>query len=577
MNEAAGRLHIGHIRLTGNPTKVVDVAVIGAGAGGMTAALVAAKLGLDVALIEKSALVGGTTAFSAGTAWVPATRQSKSAGFADSREAAMAYLAAEDPGGHDRSRQRAFIDQGSEAIDFLDQHTDVHFVAATHHPDYHPWHDGATTGGRALVVPEFDGRRLGDDFRLLRPPPAEFTILGGMMVAKDDIAALIKPLSSWRNFRHASSLLSRYAVDRLSYLRGTRLVMGNALAARLLLSLRGSGIALSTSTTVNALICEPGGRISGITITTTDGIQSMLRTRRGVVLATGGFGGSRAWRERLLSAETTAYSVSSSESSGDGLTLATAVGAAINRDHTSPAFWMPTSIMEGKRTTLFPHIYLDRAKPGLIAVNAAGRRFVNEGASYHDFVIAMLASNKTVATIPAWLIVDKPFLKRYGLGLVRPGARRIERFVREGYLRRAASIESLADDIGVSRDGLRESVAANNHFAKTGCDLDFGKGSNALNRHNGDPRHSPNPCLGPIAQPPFYAVAVYPADLATSVGLATDASARVLNEENAPIPGLYACGNDMASVMRGHYPGPGVTLGPAITFGYIAARHLASD
>jgi len=209
----------------------------------------------------------------------------------------------------------------------------------------------------------------------------------------------------------------------------------------------------------------------------------------------------------------------------------------------------------------------------LIAVNSAGRRFVNEAVSYHDFVLAMFESNKSVPTMPAWLICDSAFIEKYGLGVVYPGHRTPGEFVKNGYLVSSHSFEELAGKIGADAAQLRETIARHNRFAGTGVDVDFGKGETELNRFNGDAAHRPNPCIGPLAKPPFYALAVWPADIAVSTGLRTDGDARVLDDEGKPITGLYACGNDMASVMGGSYPGPGTTLGPAIVFAYRAAMH----
>jgi succinate dehydrogenase/fumarate reductase flavoprotein subunit len=219
---------------------------------------------------------------------------------------------------------------------------------------------------------------------------------------------------------------------------------------------------------------------------------------------------------------------------------------------------------------------LDRAKPGLIAVNSAGRRFVNEAASYHDFVLGMFDSNKTTPSIPAWLVCDASFLGKYGLGIIYPGHRHPRKFVDSGYLVTADTLAELAGKIGADPAQLESTIVRYNGFAQAGVDIDFGKGETELNRFNGDAAHNPNPCIGPLATPPFYAVAVWPADIAVSTGLATDADARVLDTDGNAIPGLYACGNDMASVMAGSYPGPGTTLGPAIVFAYRAAMHAKS-
>lgn len=270
-----------------------------------------------------------------------------------------------------------------------------------------------------------------------------------------------------------------------------------------------------------------------------------------------------------------AHSMSYEGNRGDGVDIGQRLGAAITPEQCTSGLWTPVSIVprpDGSKG-LFPHLVFDRAKPGLIAVNSAGRRFVNEAASYHDFVLAMFEAHKIAPSIPAWLICDRAFLGKYGLGVIYPGHRNPGKFVESGYLVSAYTVEELAGKITADPAQLGNTIARYNGFTATGVDIDFGKGETELNRFNGDAGHKPNPCIGPVATPPFYALAVWPADIAVSTGLATDANARVLGNDGKPIPGLYACGNDMASVMAGSYPGPGTTLGPAIVFAYRAAMH----
>jgi succinate dehydrogenase/fumarate reductase flavoprotein subunit len=317
------------------------------------------------------------------------------------------------------------------------------------------------------------------------------------------------------------------------------------------------------------------GRVAGAVI---DGATPRrVRARRGVVLAAGGFAAGQSWRAALLPTPTGIHTPAQDGATGDGLALARAMGAVLEADHASAAFWMPVSTMrrpDGSEA-VFPHILLDRAKPGLIAINAAGERFVNEADSYHDFVLGMYRSHQRVPTIPAHLICDRRFVRDYGIGMVHPGTRRLGRFLDEGYLVWGASLAALAGQLGVPPAALEATVARHNRFAERGVDEDFGKGGSEMNRFNGDPANAPNPCLRPIVEPPFFAVAVWPGVLATSAGLATDEHGAVLDGDGVPIAGLYACGNDMASVMRGAYPGPGSTLGPALVFGYRAALHAA--
>jgi succinate dehydrogenase/fumarate reductase flavoprotein subunit len=552
----------------------VDVLVAGAGAGGMTAALVCALQGLDVLLCEKSDQVGGTTATSAGTIWVPGTRQAREAGFGNDVAAARRYLesiigsAADD-------RREAYLASGPEAVEYLAANSAVKFSLYARHPDYLSNRPGTSLAGRALAPLPFDGRLLGADFDRLRAPIGEFMALGGMMIGRDDIEPLARPFGSVANFRRVLSLVLRQATDRLRFRRGTRLLMGNALAARLFYSLRQRNVPVWYEASLRELLVK-GGRVTGAVLAV-GGETRRVRARRAVVLATGGFGGSV---ERLNDhvKPPLSYALAVPGAEGDGMRIARAAGAAIEDDHAQPAFWSPvsdTAWMPGGRGA-YPHLALDRAKPGLIAVNTAGRRFVDEAVSYHEFVVGMHRSHETVPTVPAWLICDRGFIERYGLGRVPPGRRSWRRLIGNGYLIEADSLRALAARIGVDATGLADSIARNNRYAATGIDDDFGKGSTDFDRHNGDPAHAPNPCLGPIAGPPFYAMAVYPSTLGSSVGLKANADGRVQTEGGAAVPGLYACGNDMASVMRGTYPGPGITLGPALVFAYRAAMRIAA-
>ena len=374
-----------------------DLLVVGAGAAGMTAALVAALEGLSVVLCEKSDMVGGTTATSAGTVWIPGNRQGLRAGTPDTVEAARTYLAAMLGEHATDQRLDIFLKAGPIVLDYLEQKTSVRFAAPAVHPDYKNL-PGAAIGGRALGTIPFDGRKLGDDFARVRPPRREFMILGGMMVGKADIPPLLAPFRNWTNFRHVVGLLIRHALDRVSHNRGTRLIMGNALVARLLDSVRRAGVELRFETALREIICE-GDDIVGAVLSSPTG-EVAIRARRGVVLATGGVGWSRELRERLFPGAARRFSLAPSSNTGDGILAAERVNAVIERDLDSPALWMPSSVMAQAdgHLSVFPHIMLDRAKPGLLAVNTSGRRFVNEADSYHDFVAAMLRSNASATS-----------------------------------------------------------------------------------------------------------------------------------------------------------------------------------
>src|SRR5215468_6670228 len=432
----------------------VDMLVVGAGAAGMTAALVASLEGLDVLLCEKSDRVGGTTATSAGTIWVPGTRQSREAGFTDNIADAKRYLDAVIGAAPDKRRD-IYLETGPQVVNYLDRRSEVKFAPYTRHPDYLANRPGATFGGRPLAPLPFDGRLLGADFELVRPPIGEFMALGGMMIGRDDIEPLARPFASLTALRAATSLLWRHASDRLRYRRGTRLFY----------SLRRNGVPVWLNACLQELTVA-AGRVCGAVLLA-NGNSRRVTARRGVVLATGGFGGSV---ERLNDyvRPPLAHAVAFAGAAGDGIRMARMLGAFLEDDHASSAFWTPVSEtpwLDGG-CGAFPHLSLDRAKPGLVAVNAAGRRFVDEAISYHEFVIGMYRSHQSVPTIPAWLVCDREFIEKYGLGRVPPGRRRWRRFIRSGYLVEATSIEALAGRISVDAAGLRETVQQHNRFAE---------------------------------------------------------------------------------------------------------------
>ena len=282
-------------------------------------------------------------------------------------------------------------------------------------------------------------------------------------------------------------------------------------------------------------------------------------------------------RERLFPKGTQRYSMAPDSNTGDGILAAERAHGEIAEDQKSPALWMPSSVMPQPdgQLAVFPHIMLDRAKPGLIAVNSAGARFVNEANSYHDFVEGMLRSHRTTPSIPSFLICDRSFIRDFGLGLIHPGTRDLTRFFKSGYLFQGDSIVNLAQAIGVDGGALAGTIARHNRFAETGIDEEFGRGTSELIRFNGDLDNKPNPCLRKIGPGPYFAVAVWPSDLASSAGLRTDINGRVLTSDRRPIAGLYAVGADAASIFRGTYPGPGTMIGPALVFAWRAAMDIA--
>lgn len=557
--------------------KEVDALIVGSGAGGMAAALTAREEGLDVLLVEKTGRIGGSTAISGGALWIPLNAQTEAAGHPDSFDKVWTYLEQTVGTAAPDDMKRAYLEAGPRMMDYLVSRGVLDVAARTASPDYYPDLPGAAMGGRSLDPLEFDGRRLGQDFRRLRDPLKEFTVLGGMMVNITDVRHLLRATRSFAAWRHSMKLVLRYAQDRVrGYHRGTRLLLGNALAAQLFHGLLARKIEYWLDTPALALHRDAGGRVLGAAVAR-GGKTLNIRARRGVVMATGGFPWDPERREQSYPQPTGLWSMSPQDNTGDGIHLSETAGAALGTGHASPAFWAPVSILEsanGKRL-LYPHLVWDRAKPGLIAVNGAGQRFVNESASYHEFVQGMYRSNGTVPSIPAFLICDQRFIDTWGLGLALPGGRPRQHLIDAGYLLQGATLAALATRLGVPGDTLQATVERYNAHASLGQDPDFGKGSTAYNRYLGDPEHQPNSCLAPLAAGPYYAVQVYPGDIGTACGIAANPQAQALDAAGAPIPGLYVAGNDMQSVMGGAYPGPGITLGPALTFGWIAGQHLA--
>ena len=552
-----------------------DVIVIGAGAGGMTVAAVAAAEGLRVLVIEKTAFVGGTTAWSGGMVWIPANAKMKDAGLSDSITDAVRYLSSTVPEPANSGLRAAFLARGSEAVAWLEANTEVRLQPVKAYPDHYPERLGATSGGRVLEPVAFDGTRLGEAFTRLRAPLPEFTSFGGMMVNRLDIPHLRRVGKSLGSTLRAARLVSAYVLQRLRSSRGTTLHLGNALAARLYASLLARQVEILFSADVEDLSIQ-GDRIAGVVIRHGSRDRPIV-ARRGVVLATGGFSHDAALRKRFFPAGAGLVSATNASGTGDGIRLATTAGAALNTDATSAAYWVPASLFrrtDGSRG-VFPHTVTDRAKPGVIAVNPVGRRFVNEALSYHEFVLAMLRDGNGEPDRPFHLICDRAFLWAYGLGRIKPFTRNYRRYVVSGELIEAADVAQLAAKIGIKPSVLTATLASYNEGAKEGRDPEFGRGSTIYQRHLGDISHKPNPCVAPIVSAPFFAMRIHPADLGTAIGMKVDAQARVLREDGTPIAGLYACGNDMGSIMNGNCPGPGITLGPALTFGYIAGRHLA--
>ncbi|HEU0201425.1 MAG TPA: FAD-dependent oxidoreductase [Burkholderiaceae bacterium] len=563
--------------MANNETFDCDVLVIGSGASGLSAAVTAAHRGLKVLVVEKEAKFGGTTARSGGWLWIPGTSLAKSWGIVESPDAARTYLKHEAGSAFDAERVDAFLDNGPKAVDFFINNTAVRFDMPLVFPDYHAEVPGGAQGGRSMVARPFDGRELGEHLKNLGAPLPELTVFGMMLGSGKEIVHFMRATRSLESFVYVTKRLARHAWQVIRHGRGMVLTNGNALVGRLAKSAFDLGVPLWLSSPCKELIVQDG--VVRGAVVERNGRQVKITARRGVVLAAGGFPHDVLRRRALFPHAPTGnehWSPAPTGNTGDGLLLGESVGGRVDTSLPHAAAWVPvsqTTRPDGSKGVM-PH-FIDRAKPGVIAVTRSGRRFGNEGNSYHDFVQAMVAACRGEKETAAYLITNHRSIRRYGLGCVAPFPLPLGRHLRSGYLVRARTVAELAAKTGIDADALQATVDEYNRTARDGKDPQFGKGSKAYNRYQGDALNAPNPCIAPIEDGPFYAIKVVVGDLGTYAGLSVDRHTRVLDANRKPIPGLFAVGNDSVSVMGGNYPGAGITLGPGLTFGYVAGSYLA--
>jgi hypothetical protein len=564
-----------------SPDAAFDVVVVGAGGAGLGAALFAALEGASVLLVERTDRVGGTTAWSAGTSWIPGNPHGPRVNPTDTLDAARTYLDAVVGDRSSAALREAFLQSGHEAVSRLERDTEVRFRPYPKHPDYESDQPGAVLAGRAIEPLPFDARQLGDAMDLVREPIPEFTVLGGMMVDRTDIQHLLGMRSSWASFRYACGIVLRHAIDRLRHSRGTRWVMGNALVGRLLLSLLAqSRVTLVMQTEVREVTPHPDLPSAHHLTLGAVGQTAEVRvlSTQAVMVATGGFNRHAQLRRERLGDLPQDWCPGAPGHTGQLHEVLSRLGAVQGQGAASPAFWAPVSRRERDdgSVAVFPHFVMDRAKPGTLVVDGEGRRFLNESMSYHRFGLAMQAAQSERMSVPAFLLADDRALKAYGLGMVRPGGMGQAALREDGYLISANSLDELARQLQLDPNVLRETVRHFNALAEQGVDTDFHRGETAYQQNLGDAQWSgPNPCLGPLAVAPFHAVRLYPGDIGSAQGWATNAHAQMLNAQGEVLPGLYALGNDMHSIMGGVYPAPGITIGPGLVFAQIATRHAA--
>ena len=549
----------------------VDVLVVGSGAGGMTTALTADHEGLTTLVIEKTEYFGGSTARSGGGAWVPNAPALLREGQRDDPEEILAYLDRLIGDRVPRARREAYVREAPRMMEFLETQSSYladGFFWIEGYSDYHPELGGHPLG-RGVWAKPIDRRVMGADIKDLRSGIKRMQLPLGAWITSVDLHDLLAV--RWGGLSHKKIFLKlAYRIARARLLGERMTASGQALAIRLRMTLRDKGIPVWLETPMQSLITDEDGRVTGVE-TLREGRPYRIGARRAVVLATGGFDHNVEWRRRYQAPLEREWSMGSPENMGDGIAAGQALGAAT--DLMDDAWWMPCMEMpEGARFGLVA----ERQYPGQFIVNAAGRRFVNEATPYVDFVHAQMDGHRTgVSHIPGWMIIDDRSFKRNIIAGHFPGTPLPKDWVASGLARTAPTLEALADKLGIPPQALRETADRFNGFARAGRDEDFHRGESPYDNYYGD--HSlPNPNLAEVAKPPFYAFAISPGDLGTKGGLVTDEHARVLREDGSVIDGLYATGNTSASVMGNDYAGPGATIGPAMTFGYVAARHIAA-
>lgn len=550
--------------------KEVDVLVVGSGAGGLTAAINAADAHGDVLVIEKADEFGGTSATSGGGIWIPGSDLAREAGLEDSEEEAFAYVRPQSAANVPDETIRAFIHHAPKMLRWLHDETPVRYDSIPY-PDYHVEYEGGKPGFRTHLPRTFDGRQLGDDILKLRGPSPAASLGGVINWSFADTNYLLFRHKGWQ--RVLAKMLWDYASDiphRFRSRKDRRLTLGNALVGGLWVALKRRNIPVWLETPMIDLIEDDDG-VAGAVVRH-KGKVKRVRARRGVILAAGGFERNAEMRARYLpgSADPT-ISGSQVNNTGDAINAAAKIGAELRNMQSSwcaPVFRVPGE----DRARLSA---IERALPGSIMVNRDGRRFLNEAASYHVVAQKMIEGERNgEKTSPAWFVFDATYRSKYPAGALYPILPDWAQMkgVRET-MKKAATVQELAAAIGVPAATLRATLARFNADALTGKDGEFDRGGPAYDRMYGDPAVMPNPTLAPIEKAPFYALPIYGGDIGTNGGIVTDENARALNADGHAIPGLYAVGNTAASVMGESYPGAGVTLGPAMTFGYVAGRH----
>jgi len=554
-----------------------DLLVVGSGAAGLSCAITAKKRGLNVVVIEKEPVFGGTTALSGGVLWVPLNTHGRQQNPQDTLDAVRTYMMQETGAYYDEAAVAAFMDQGPKMVDFFERETEMKFIP-TLYPDYHPNVPGGAAIGRSILAQPYDIRGLGKDMARLKPPLKTITFIGMMFNSSNaDLKHFFQFTKSLTSFLYVAKRLVNHIKELALYQRAINVTSGNALAARLAKSALDLGIPILTSTPAKRVLTE-NGQVVGMLVGG-DGGDREIRARRGVVLACGGFPQdvqriAKAYPHLQSGGEH--LSPTPETNTGDGVRMAETAGADVDLRFKDAAAWMPVSKVPfgNGEFGVFPHL-LDRYKPGVIGVLRNGKRFTNESNSYHDVGVAMIEACKGQKETVMWLVCDKTTLGKYGLGFVKPAPMPIGKYIRNGYLFEGKTLADLAQVTGIDAAGLEATVREYNTGAVKGVDEQHARGTTAFNRYLADPNHQPNPCVAPLEKGPFYAVKLLMGDLGSFDGIQTSVVGEVKKSDGSVIPGLYAVGNDRASIMGGNYPAAGITHGPNMVFAYVTANHIA--
>lgn len=554
-----------------------DLLVVGSGAAGLATAITAKKRGLDVVVIEKEPVFGGTTALSGGVLWIPLGPHGRKQNPADTREAVRTYMMQETGAFYDEAAVEAFLVNGPKMVEFFERETAMQFVP-TMYPDYHPDVAGGAPIGRSILAAPYDIRGLGKDMARLKLPLKTITFIGMMFNSSNaDLKHFFQVTKSLTSFIYVAKRLANHLKEMALYRRAINVTSGNALAARLAQSALDLGIPILTSSPAREILMNDeravGARIGG------EQGDFRITARQGVVLACGGFPQdvkriAKAYPHLQRGGEH--LSPTPMSNTGDGTAMAEALGGVVDIRFKDASAWMPVSRVPygNGEFGVFPHL-LDRYKPGIIGVLQCGQRFTNESNSYHDVGAALTRACAGQKDTAMWLVCDKATIGKYGLGYAKPSPMPLGGLVRNGYLVKGDTLAELAKNAGIDAAGLEATVRDYNVGATTGEDPAFKRGSTAFNRYLADPGNQPNPCVAPIQDGPYYAVKVVMGDLGTFDGIKTSVAGEVLKRDGTPIDGLYAVGNDRASIMGGNYPAAGITHGPNMTFGYVTAHHIA--